>query len=164
MPAYVNSSLIGVDFSNTSSTALFALGTHALGSGGTEFLYVEMATACSAYTAVCVNGTFTATGGDATNLLAGGNLAWLQTSAAAGEFAWVAIQGHITVMTSGSVTGTPQGVFLPGASGVTGVISNNYSASGTLQGVFFTSIAQTATATITGAVLVWPRGSAAAFY
>lgn len=161
---YVNSSMIGVDFNNASSTALFALGTHAVGNQGTEFMYVELATAVSAYTAVVVNGTFTATGADATNLLAGGNVAWMQGSGSDGMFAWVAIQGHVAVMTSGSVTGTPQGVFVPGASGSTGVISNNYSASGTLQGVFFTSIAQTATATITGAVLVWPRGSAAAFY
>lgn len=162
--AYATGSLIGADLNNTSTTQLFALGQTTLANNGARYMYVYFATAVTAYCAVCVTTGFTATSGGTTNLLAGMNLAWTQATAANADYGWVAYEGHVGVMTSGSATATPQGVYLPGASGTAGIISNNYSASGTLQGVFFTSVAQTATATVTGAILFWPRGSAAAFY
>src|SRR3990167_1170233 len=98
---------------------------------------------------------FTATGGDATNLLLGFGIGWVQATVSSSSYGWLAVRGSVAGMTSGSATGSPNGVFLPGASGTTGIVSVNYSASGTLAGIAFTSIAQTAAGTLT-----WPRGGA----
>lgn len=160
MPYNSVGSLIGADFNNTSSTQLFALGTHGLGSGGTEFVYCYFATGASAYKGVCITQGFTCTGLLASELLVGYAAGWTMASATNAEYGWVAIRGAVPVLTSGSVTATAQGIYAPGASGTTGIISNNYSASGTLAGIAFVSVAQTATATITGAILTWPRGGA----
>lgn len=161
MPArYAQSSKIGVDLNNFSSTALFTLGDKAVGDSGTEYLYCHFATGATAGKAMVYSQGFTATGGDATNLLLGFGIGWVQATVSASTFGWLAVRGAVAVMTSGSATVSPNGVFLPGASGTTGIVSVNYSASGTLAGIAFTSIAQTATATLTGAILTWPRGGA----
>ena len=64
----LNSSTIGVDLNNASSTALFAVGTHVLGSQGTEWVYVQANTSIVGQRMVAYqSGTFTcgmASGGD----------------------------------------------------------------------------------------------------
>lgn len=157
---YQTGSNIGVDLNNISDTALFTLGTHVIGSNGTEFVYVYYATGATAGKAMVYSQGFTCTGGEATNLLLGFGVGWVQATASSSSFGWLAIRGSVAILTSGSCTVSPNGVFLPGASGTTGIVSVNYSASGTLAGIAFTSIAQTAAATLTGAILTWPRGGA----
>jgi len=157
---YQTQSKIGVDLNNVSATALFTLGELAEGTAGTEFVYCYFATGATAGKAMVYSQGFTATGGDATNLLLGFGIGWVQATVSSSSYGWLAIRGSVAVMTSGSATVSPNGVFLPGASGTTGIVSVNYSASGTLAGIAFTSIAQTAAATLTGAILTWPRGGA----
>lgn len=158
---YTTQSKIGVDLNNVSATALFTLGDKVQGTNGTEFVYCYFATGATAGKAMVYSQGFTCTGGDATNLLLGFGIGWVQTTVSSSSYGWLAIRGSVAVMTSGSQTVSPNGIFLPGASGTTGIVSLNYSASGTLAGIAFTSIAQTATATLTGAILTWPRGGAA---
>ncbi len=161
MPTFSQvSSTIGVDFNTVTDTALFTLGQKAQGAGGTEFLYCYFATGATAGKAMVYSQGFTCTGGEATNLLLGFGVGWVQTTVSSSSYGWLAIRGSVAVMTSGSATVSPNGIFLPGASGTTGIVSVNYSASGTLAGIAFTSIAQTASATLTGAILTWPRGGA----
>ena len=161
MPAnYVQQSTIGVDLNNVSATALFTLGTQVKGTNGTEHLYCYFATGATAGKAMVYSQGFTCTGGEATNLLLGFGVGWVQATVSSSSYGWMAIRGAVAVMTSGSATVSPNGIFIPGASGTTGIVSVNYSASGTLAGIAFTSIAQTATATLTGAILTWPRGGA----
>src|SRR3990167_3669534 len=157
---YQTQSKIGVDLNNVSATALFTLGELAEGTAGTEFVYCYFATGATAGKAMVYSQGFTATGGDATNLLLCFGIGWVQATVSSSSYGWLAIRGSVAVMTSGSATVSPNGVFLPGASGTTGIVSVNYSASGTLAGIAFTSIAQTAAATLTGAILTWPRGGA----
>lgn len=161
MPSnYSQSSKVGVDLNNVSDTALFTLGDTARGTNGTEYLYCYFATGATAGKAMVYNQGFTCTGGDATNLLLGFGIGWVQATVSSSSYGWLAVRGSVAVMTSGSATVSPNGIFLPGASGTTGIVSVNYSASGTLAGIAFTSIAQTASATLTGAILTWPRGGA----
>lgn len=161
MPAlYAQSSKIGVDLNNVSATALFTLGDKAVGTNGTEFIYCYFATGATAGKAMVYSQGFTCTGGEATNLLLGFGVGWVQATVSSSSYGWLAVRGAVAVMTSGSCTVSPNGIFLPGASGTTGIVSVNYSASGTLAGLAFTSIAQTASATLTGAILTWPRGGA----
>lgn len=157
---YQTQSKIGVDLNNVSATALFTLGEIAQGTNGTEFVYCYFATGNTAGKAMVYSQGFTATGGDATNLLLGLGIGWVQTTVSSSSYGWLAIRGSVAVMTSGSATVSPNGVFLPGASGTTGIVSVNYSASGTLAGIALVSYAQTASATLTGAILTWPRGGA----
>ena len=157
---YQTQSKIGVDLNSISDTALFTLGDHVLATNGTEFVYVYFATGATGGKAMVYSQGFTCTGGEATNLLLGFGIGWVQTTASSSSYGWLAIRGSVAVMTSGSASVSPNGIFLPGASGTTGIVSVNYSASGTLAGIAFTSIAQTATATLTGAILTWPRGGA----
>lgn len=153
-------SKIGVDLNNVSSTALFTLGDKVEATSGTEFLYCYFATGATAGKAMVYSQGFTCTGGEATNLLLGFGVGWVQANVSSSSYGWLAIRGSVQILTSGSCTVSPNGIFLPGASGTTGIVSVNYSASGTLAGLAFTSIAQTASATLTGAILTWPRGGA----
>src|SRR3990167_10131667 len=124
---FVNSSVIGVDFNNPSSTALFALGSEVLGSQASEWTYVIAtgtlttgqivsifpAGTAYAFTTALLNGGGPA--GTTGNL----NLGAIQTLAAEGEYAWVARKGvDLYVVTTGTMSpGTNVG-FSPSAGGI----------------------------------------------
>jgi hypothetical protein len=159
---YANSPLIGVDLNNQSATALFALGTHVLGTQDTEWVYLQANSSISARTMIAftVNGSAgMASGAD---ILAGSQLATAQTTVSVSSYFWAAIRGiGLSVLTTGNATVTAQGIFLAASATPTGVLSNVASASGSVAGIAFTdSTNQTATATYTVATLSWPRGRA----
>lgn len=158
----VNSSTIGVDLNNQSTTALFALGTHVLGSNDSEWVYVQANTSINGKTMVAFNAAGTCGMASATDLLNGLQLASAQTSISSQAYGWVAVRGAgLTVQTTGSCTATAQGIYLAASSTPTGVLSNVASASGTVAGIAFTNVTnQTATSTYTVATLSWPRGGA----
>ena len=159
--ANVVSSTIGVDLNNTSTTQLFALGTHVLGDNNSEWVYVTIgATIVTAYKVVAFNNAYTCGQASCTDVLNGLQLGVAQTAMATGAFGWVAIRGTMGVMTTNSATATAQGIYLAASGATTGVMSNFTSASGTMAGISFVSVAQTATMTVTGCMLSWPRGGA----
>jgi hypothetical protein len=159
---YANSPNIGVDLNNQSATALFALGTHVLGTQDTEWVYLQANVSISARTMIAftVNGSAgMASGAD---IIAGSQLATAQTTVSTSSYFWAAIRGiGLTVLTTGNATTTAQGIFLAASGTPTGCLSNVASASGSVAGIAFTdSTNQTATSTYTVATLSWPRGRA----
>jgi hypothetical protein len=159
---YVNSPQVGVDLNNQSATALFALGTHVLGTQDTEWVYLQANSSISARTMIAftVNGSAgMASGAD---ILAGSQLATAQTTVSVSSFFWAAIRGiGLSVLTTGVATVAAQGIFLAASSTPTGVLSNVASASGSVAGISFTAVGdQTATSTYATATLTWPRGAA----
>lgn len=161
MAFYTQSSVIGVDLNNYSTTELFAPGTHVLGNDSSEWVYIHAATSISARTFVAVvTGSFTAGMASGADVLAGAQLAVAQTSISAQAFGWVAVRGiGLTVWCNSSATAnTGVGVFLATQSSRTGIMTVAGSGSGTLAGV---SITEAASSTTTGALitvnLTWPR-------
>ena len=163
--AVSNSSLIGANFAGTGSTALFALGTTAVGTDGSEWQYVE-ATATfitgeivllyptgSAYTFTTALLTANANGID---------LGFSQGVITQGEFGWMAKRGrNMYVLCTGTVTaGGENGVAFSANSGRL----ENAPAVGvgqTALGIYITTSASTATASAAIATLTWPRPSLA---
>lgn len=158
----LNSSTIGVDLNNGNATALFAVGTHVLGSNDTEWVYVQANTSILPYRMVAFNAAGTCGMASASDLLNGLQLGLAQTSISSQAYGWVAIRGiGLTVQTTGSATATAQGIYLAASGTPTGVLSNVASASGTVAGISFTDVStQTAVSTLTTATLSWPRGGA----
>lgn len=162
---FANSSTLGVDLNNTGSTQLFALGTKVLGTNDSEWVYAYTTTAITAYKCVAVQGGGTMGMASGSDVIAGYQLAFAQTSFAAGEYGWVAIRGaQMGVMTTGQASVTlaiANGQICVAASGAsTGMVSNVATGSGTISGVAFTSAQSTAGATVTGAIITWPRAQA----
>ena len=159
---FVNSSVIGADFQNPGATQLFALGTHALGTNNSEWVYCQAATAVTAGKCVIINQNATCGMASATDMIAPitGQLGFAQSAFAASDFGWIPIRGEqMAVLTTGSTSATSQ-VCVAGSAASTGMVSTVATSSGSILGILFTSIAQTATATLTGAVLTWPRVAA----
>lgn len=152
--ANVVQSIIGVDLDNTSTTQLFALGTHVMGTNNSEWVYVQIgATAVTVYKAVAFNNTYTCGMASGSDVLSGLELGVAQTAMATSAFGWVAVRGNsLGVLGSGSSTLVAQGIYLHG----TGLIDNQQSASVTLQGIAFVSVAQTAGVTVSGMLWNWP--------
>lgn len=156
---FVNSSTIGVDLNNQSTTQLFALGTHVLASNDTCWVYVQANTSIVGLTWVAFNGTFTAgmcSGGDIVTL--GNKVGIAQTSISSQAFGWVCVRGmNLTAAVTG--TSSALGVVCIGASGVpTGVASNQITASNTMAGV---SLVATVSGSLGQFNCTWPRGFAA---
>lgn len=157
------SSMIGVDFNNPSSTALFALGTEALGTQASEWTYCIATGTLSTGQLVSIfpNGTAYAF---TTALLAGAdvalttgniNLGAIQTYAAQGQYVWVARKGiNLYVACSGTIPPGPVG-FAPSAGLL--VTSLLVAVGQTAAGIFITTSASTATASVAQATLQWPR-------
>lgn len=161
---YPTSSLIGADFNSTGTTQLFALGTKAHGTNNTEYVYCYTTTAVTAYKCVAIQASGTMGMASGSDVIAGYQLGFAQTSFAAGEYGWVPIRGEgLGVMTTGQATVTlaiANGQICVAASGVsTGMTSNVATSSGTVYGVAFTSAQTTGGATVTGAIITWPRAS-----
>lgn len=159
---YPNSSVIGVDLNNGNATALFAPGTHLLGSAGTEWVYVQAATSIVAQTMVAYqSGSFTcgmASGGDLVTL--GSVIACAQTSISAQAYGWVCIRGvGLTVKSTASCTSGPNILMTLAAAAATGLLSTSISASGTMAGISIID-ATLSTSAAGGTIVVnmtWPR-------
>ena len=161
---FVQSSTVGVDLNNTGTTQLFALGTHVLGTADSEWVYVQAATAVTLGKCVVINSAGTCAMASATDMVQGTIqlLGFAQVAFAASDFGWIPIRGGagnaMAVLTTGSTSATSQ-VCVAGSGASTGMVSTVATASGSVMGVLFVSIAQTATATLSGAVLTWPRAA-----
>ena len=161
---YTTSSLVGVDFNTVGSTQLFAVGTKANGSSGTEWVYCRAGGTITAFKACIVNGTFTvamASAGDVLGSVTAGRIGIPQVAFTSGDWGGVPVNGLLYVMMTASVTLAVSGVPMAiGASGVSTGMMIQSSASGTVQGitpVAFGSGGQTATATAMQCICSWPR-------
>jgi hypothetical protein len=156
--------MIGVDFNNPSSTALFGLGTEVLGTQASEWTYciatgtlstgmiVSVFSAGTAYalTTALVNG------GDVLLTTGQLNLGAVQTLVPQGQYAWVARKGiSLYVACTGTCTGGAEYAFSPSA----GVIWNAPAAGvgATARGIFLTTSASTATLSVAVGTLSFPR-------
>ncbi len=158
------SSMIGVDFNNPSSTALFGLGTETLGTQGSEWTYCiatgtlstgMIVTILSAGTAYALT-TALVNGGDALLTTGQINLGAVQTLVPQGQYAWVARKGiSLFIACTGTCTGGAEYAFSPTA----GVIQNAPAAGvgNTARGVFLTTSASTATLSVAVGTLSFPR-------
>ena len=152
---FVQSSTVGVDLNNGNATALFAVGTHVLGTLGTEWVYVQANTSIVGNSMVAYNsGTFTCSMASSADAMSGMQLASAQTSISSQAFGWVCIRGVVTVLQTGtaSVAGT---WYVGGTVGLTGIISNQISATGTVLGINVFPL--TNTATYANVIMTWPR-------
>ena len=159
---YVNSSTIGVDLNNFSATALFAVGTHVLGSQGTEFVYVQAATSIVGQRMVAYqSGTFTCGMASGADLVTNGYvIGCAQTSISAQAYGWIAIRGvALTVGSTASCTSGPAILVTLAAAAATGLLSTSISASGTMAGISVIDATQS-TSAAGGTIVVnmtWPR-------
>ena len=157
------SSLIGVDFNNPSSTALFGLGTEALGTQGSEWTYCIATGTLTTGQLVAIFPSGTAYAFTTALLNGGGpdgttgnlNLGAIQTYCAQGSYSWVARKGYgLYVATTGTIPPGAVG-FAPtaGAIATGGLVAVGQ----TCVGVFVTTSASTATAATAIATLQFPR-------
>ena len=159
---YTNSSMIGVDLNNASSTALFAVGTHILGSQGTEFVYVQANTSIVGQRMVAYqSGTFTCGMASGADLVTNGFvIACAQTSISSQAYGWVCIRGvALTVVSTASCTTGPAIIVTLAAAAATGMLSTSISASGTMAGISVIDATQS-TSAAGGTIVVnmtWPR-------
>lgn len=162
--AFVNSSVIGVDFNNPSSTALFGLGSEVLGSGGSEWTYViatgtlvtgSVVSIFPAGTAYALT-TSLLNGGDVAGTTGNLNLGVVQTLVPQGQYAWAARKGmNLLVLCSGTVP--PTNVAFSATAGA--LVTSLIAAVGmTAFGIFVTTSASTAGLSTATATLIFPRG------
>lgn len=152
---YPNSSLVGANFNSTNTAAQFALGTKALGSSGTQWMYVYMSGAASAGSALVISQTGTAAA--ATIALAmspAKTIAFAQTAFAAADYGWVANGGlAVYVQASATVVAVTTGMYI----GTTAGHLSTTVGSATLYGVQITGSSATATVWATEGTVTWPR-------
>lgn len=157
------SSLIGVDFNNPSSTALFALGTEALGTQASQWTYVIATGTLTTGQIVAIFPAGTAyafttallNGGDVAGTTGNLNLGVVQTNIPQGQYGWVARNGiDMYVATSGTIPPGAVG-FAPTAGAL--VTSLLVAVGQTAAGIFITTSASTATAATAKATLQFPR-------
>lgn len=121
-----NSSLIGFDPSNQSATALFAVGTHALGNNDTEWVYVQAQTTISSLAWVAINATFSAGMASAADvLLANNTFGVANAQISASSYGWIAIRGvglSALFTGTGSLAPTSGQLQLASSAGPTGVV------------------------------------------
>jgi hypothetical protein len=162
---YNSSSVLGVDFNNTSTGALFTVGQKVLGSDNSEWVYVystsTLTTGCLAVvkasgTAILANLTAVCT--------AYGQLAFAQGAFVAGEYGWLAVRGGVGA-------GGPMKVSISSTCAVavalyvaltSGALSTTES-SATLQGVQLVTATTVSGVQTTDAVLTYPRTVQAAY-
>lgn len=155
------SSLIGANLSGSDATALFALGTRINASDGTVYQYCEATSTFITGELVLLNPASTAKTLLTSLLTAnaeGVNIAAAQNIINQGEFGWFAAQGrNLYVLCTGTCTAGGESGFVFSAnsgrlqSGAAGGVGN------TCLGVFITTSASTATASVAVATLTWPR-------
>ena len=164
--AVSNSSMIGVDFNNPSSTALFGLGTETLGTQASEWTYCIATGTLSTGTIVSIFSAGTAyalttaliNGGDALLTTGQLNLGAVQTLVPQGQYAWVARKG-ISLYVACTGTCTAGAEYALSANTLGGVIQNAPAAGVgvTMRGIFLTTSASTATLSVAVGTLQYPR-------
>lgn len=164
-----NGSVIGFDPTNQSATALFAVGTHQLGSSDTEWVYVQAQTTISSLSWVAFNATFSAGMASATDVTTGLGIGVANGQISASSFGWIAIRGvGLTALFTGtgSLAPTSGQMQLASSAGPTGVVylGTVGTASCTLAGVGLVATASssasglgTGGANVTLVNLYWPR-------
>ena len=160
MPFFQSGSAIGVDFNNTSTTALFTLQDIKFGSGDSEWVYVKASGALltGQMVTIAANGTAilaTTTALMATTGLSGANnLGFCQGQFADQDYGWVARRGvGMAVMCSGTAAPSAQLYLVTNSNGGLSTTAG----SGTLAGILLQASASTASLVITTAILTWPR-------
>lgn len=160
------SSLIGADLSGLGgATALFALGTVAFGTDGSEWQYVEVTSTLNTGKLVVIGAAGTAkvlTSARFTNFASGMDIAAAQNQINQSEFGWVAKRGRqLYVLCSASFTaGTYEAGYGIAANSGRLVAGTNVAAGNTLFGIWITSSVATAdfaAGVPTLAVFQWPR-------
>ena len=159
--AYATSSVLGVDFNNPSTTALFTLGQHVLGSDGIEAVYVIATGTLATGSLVSIQNQGTAVNPITAYLYAptgvagGGALGVVQTLIPQGQYGWAMVKGqNLIIQTSGSLA---PGAVVYGLSDTPGAFQAAAS-SGTLAGVYITTSGSTAGLIYTArGTLTYPR-------
>ena len=158
---FVNTATVGVDLNNQSTTALFALGTHLLGTQDTEWVYVTTNTSVVGQTMVAINTTYTAGMASAADVINGLQLATAQTSISSQAFGWVALRGlNLTVAATGTSSVVSANICVAGSGVPTGVVSAVFTTSGSLAGIQYLPL--TSTGSLATVIMTWPRGAASA--
>lgn len=122
-----NGSMIGFDPSNMSATALFAVGSHQIGSNDSEWVYVQAQTTISSLSWVAINSTFSAGMASAADVVSGlSNLFGVANGAiSASSFGWIAIRGNglsALFTGTGSLAAASGEMHLGASAGPTGVM------------------------------------------
>ena len=153
---YPNSSIAGANFNSTNTAQQFTLGTKALGSSGTQWMYVYMSGACSAGSAVAVSQTGTAAAASiALAMTPTKTIAFAQTAFSAADYGWVANGGlALTVQMSATTAAVTTALYI----GTTSGHMTTTAGSATMLGVQI-SAGSSATATVwtNEGVVTWPR-------
>jgi len=169
---YTNVSTIGFDPVNMSATALFAVGTHQLGSNDSEWVYVQAQTTINPLSWVAFNATFSAGMASATDVSTGLGIALANVTISASSYGWVAIRGigmSARFTGTGSLAPTSGQLQLASSAGPTGVMMLGLvgTASCTIGGVGLVATASSTAGTASGlgsggvditlVNLFWPR-------
>ena len=156
----VNSSLIGASLTSSDATALFALGTLADATDG-RYQYVEVTSTLITGELVLILPTGTAKALVTAELTGGSQGQWIgvaQGQINQSEFGWVATQGrNLYVLCTGTVTALGSGG--PAFSANSGRLQNAAAVGvgATAFGIWITTSASTATASVARATLTFPR-------
>lgn len=152
-------STFGIDFTSTSTTALFKVGTQVRGSDNSEWVYCKYSTAAEQYSAVSINTTFDAVVPLTLALLRTiVDYGWTQVAQAAASYGWVCIKGKgIGVLARlSSLAAVPCYISSVSAGRIT-TTSVRSTSGGTMLNVVLTTSVTTAGATVANAS--WPGTS-----
>ena len=157
----VNSSLIGANLTSSDATALFALGTVADATDGGRYQYVAATSTLVTGELVIINPTGTVQA-LLTAYLTGGSLgqriAVAQGLINQDEFGWVATEGqNLYVLCTGTVTALASGGVAFSANSGRLQNAGAVSVSSTAYGIWLTTSASVATASVARATLTFPR-------
>lgn len=166
---FVQSSTVGVDLNNQSTTALFAVGTHCFGTSDTEWVYIQANTSIIGQSMVAYNTAFTGSMASGLDVVNGLPLACAQTSISSQAFGWVAVRGvNLSILVTGTASvgaGTSQ-VALGASAITTGVLdlASVGTASCTLVGVQLqVTNSGSASSGLALFTLTWPKAATPAF-
>ena len=170
MAFYVNSSMIGVDLTQSQSSVAptFGIGNIVHGNDGSIWQYVQAATTVSAYSVIAISASGTANMATLTaldNSSGGYQLAVSQFAFAPSEYGWVPVHGvggpggTFKVKVSGSVSAGLM-LYIGTASGN---LSITAATSGTIAGIAVVTAMDTASTAVTAApcILTWPKARSA---
>lgn len=157
---YVQSSAVSSTNSPDNLGPMFTVGTHVLGSNGTEYVFCQASAAITQYQAVSISTTFQATGLTLATLRQLTDYGFAQVAVAANAYFWCAIrgQGLGVLARQGSLANVP--VYISNVSaGVVTTTSVRNTSGGTLLNVVLTT---SSTSSPSGVVVVnatWPGTS-----
>ena len=159
--ATINSSLIGANLASSDSTALFALGTTVDTTDGGLYQYVQATSTLTTGAWCVISSVGSAYMGMTSRLTAGpegGMFGWAQGLINQSEYGWVATRGrNLYIYCTGTCTAGSETGFAFTTAGK--IISQPAAGAGnTLLGLFITTSASTATASVAVGTLTWPRG------